>query len=312
MKFIVVVMAIFAMSSVRAEELKYGDINFFIPAGNFNLSADVDYDSEQRKIGTDVRKKEGWYFNSVMTYGLTNRLNLFAGASYQYKVDVTDRASPDNARYRQDGLGNPLVGGIYRVFDQSERVLNFDLGAIGRFRMMDAEIGQSVGQSTADGNAASSRNSLEIFGRIGRKWDEANEWQLSAGAIQNFAGEFTQLRVAAADERFDDKASTDLFMRAAYQYRPVNEFMMLFTVQALEVGQREYTQRIALERTKFDSHLDWNFDFTAKYLITKNLIGSFNYGLARNPDFNGRRGSTRIEVDRRRESSMGLGVDWLF
>lgn len=303
--------AIFAVTSVHAQELSFGDLNFIIPASKFSLSALVDYRTERETVLTQKKETEGWYLDTLLTYGVSNRFNLFAGLNYQYDVEVENLTTPSNARFKQDGLANPVLGGIYRLQTQSDGSFNFDLGAISRVSVMDAETGDSSGQNSKDGNAADARTSIEFFGRLGKKWNEANEWQLTAGVIQHLEGD-SKVLGTAGDTKMEEKSSTDVYARAAYQYRPVHEFFMTLSVQATQVGEADLNNKTANTKSTYKSHLDWDFRYDAKYLIADSCIVRVGYALGRNPDYKVKSAGGTGDIEKRHEQHMVIGTDWLF
>ncbi|HXH74629.1 MAG TPA: hypothetical protein VNJ08_06665 [Bacteriovoracaceae bacterium] len=313
MKKFIAAAAMLAITSVHAEELKFGDLNFFIPAGNFNLSADVDFRSDEGTVGAVTSETEGWYLGSLLTYGISNRFNIFGGLNYQFDVEVANETAPTNKPYNQDGLANPVIGGIGRLYNQNDNSMNVDFGFIGRANIEDQELGTWSGSDPVDGNAADGRSSMEFFARAGKKWNEANEWQLTAGIIQNMEGDVEQKAPASgASTESDVNSSIDTYLRAAYQYRPVNEFMIALTAQATQVGEASAEEKITGTETTLDSHLDMDFRFQAKYLVTSNFITRFTLSQSRNSDFKGDVAGTNFDIEKRRTAIMGLGVDWLF
>lgn len=302
-------------TTAHASDLKFGDLNYLLGAGNFTVGAQVDLRSAEQNLsddfGSDVSETEGWYVDTLLTVGVMDNLNLFAGLNYQYDVEVSSETTPTEAKFYQDGLANPLVGGVFRILNQSDSMMNLDVGAIGRFAIADEEIGDASGSDSVDGNAAEGRNSLEVFGRVGQKWNEANEWQLSAGIVQHMSGESTQLGISGNDTDRDEDSSMDMYVKAAYQYRPVNEFMMSLAVQGTRVGDKE-TELDGGTTIEEDSHIDFDLTFKAKYLITSNFIANFTLGHGELADYDADVNGNAVELKQRKSSRMGVGVDWLF
>lgn len=314
---------VLAVTSANAEELRFGDLNYFIKTGELNVAADVSsvfskY-SNLPNAGDEIEAR-GILVETKFGYGISDRLNVYLGLDYAYDYEFEDKTdnNPDpnadefNANYNQDGLANPLFAANYRFMTQSEGMFNLDFGAVTRVNIMDAETGYgSTVDDSEDGNFSGAiytgltdpRTSLELNARIGKKWNEANEWQLAAGFVYFNDGESEQL---INDEELELDSSMNLFLRASYQYRPVETFMMLVSLQGTQVGEVDY--KSGGTTSTADSHLDWDLDFVAKYLFTDNFIGKFNYSMGINPDFD----IEDTEVDERRENSFGLGVEFLF
>ncbi len=316
MRKLIAVSLLCAVSSVHAAQaLKFGDINYFLKEGQFNVAADVSstYYKEMVK-GNDTLESRGYLFETRYGYGITNELNAFVGVNYAYDLEVENKTTTSNASYAQDGFANPVFGVNYRWLNQRDSRYNVDFGAIAQVNFEKAERGNSTGQVSEDGNFASPRNSLELNARMGRKWNEANEWQLAAGFVYNASGEGTLKQTNGfSDVEMDLDSSTDLFVRATYQYRPVNEFMMSLSAQATSYGELEG------ESSAFDvseeSYVDLDFVYRARYLILDNFIANFHYGMSRNGIYD--RTSSQGPISqtsevKRRENFFGIGVDFLF
>lgn len=301
MRRILATSLILAAATVGAEELTFGDLNFLIPAKRVNLSVDAAYTTDRETTGGTRLETEGTRLNTQATVGLSEKINLYAGLGYNLNVQVDNSANKHNI----DGLTNPYLGGLYRLQNQNDGSVNIDIGISGRFNLIDAE----AGSGKKDGNAANGRHQSELYGRVGRKWNEANEWQLQAGVLHHYDGE-SEVN-SSPKEELDEEASTDYYLRAAYQYRPVKEFMMTLAAQGTMVGEKDVKNKPANTKTNLDSHLDLDFDFIARYLITENFIGRFNYGVGRNPDYDGDENGVGFEVEKRRENRISLGIDWL-
>lgn len=314
-KIIATAILMSSVSSFADADLQFGDVNYFLKQGEVNARFETNLFSVQEKRdfrpASATLETEGYANNLFLGYAFSDRLNAYVGVGYNYDVEV---AQSGNADYRQEGWQNPSVGLNYRLLRQNDSSVNLDFGLVGRFNVEDQEIGSATGKSTEDGTAAIGNHALELNSRLGRKWNEANEWQVAAGLIYNTAGEYTLLNSAAGgtDRDFDTDASMDVFLRAAYQYRPIHEFMLSFTTQATRYGQLDSEDgNVSRDR---DSHIDLDFIFAAKYLITDGFIVKFNWGMANNPDFNVDSNTAGIayKTKNRRENFWGLGVDFLF
>lgn len=299
-----------ATTAGAAEELKFGDVNYFLKTGEFNLTGDVTQTYEKNKFDGTTLETRGLLFSTQLAYAYNSQFNVFLGLDYAWDRETEDKTTAANADFSSDGLANPTVGVNYRLMNQNDSRYNVDFGAIARINIEDAERGDSAGQNSKDGNFADSRSSLELNARTGRKWNIANEWQLAAGLVYFTEGETTVNDVGGKTE-LDDDSSYDVYLRATYQYRPVNEFMMLLSAQATQVGETESDIKGG-GSVKADAHLDLDFRFTAKYLIMDNFIAKFNYGMSRNADYDVKVAGTKQELEKRRESFFGLGVDFLF
>ncbi len=320
MKKIIAVAALMAVTAANAQDLSFGDVNYFLKQGQLNFLADVNHRTQQfttdiTATNTVTSRTEGNFVFGQLGYGLSDRLNLTAGVEYAFNVKVDDTyvgagvTNPNPSSITQDGLANPQLGVNYRFLSQTDERYNWDFGALASIRIEDAETGSSNPTSTdvSNGNASNGRSSIEINTRFGRKWNEANEWQLAAGLIHNLDGEYTIVS-SGGDTKLDVDASQDFFLRATYQYRPVHEFMMSLMLQATQFGSYETQNQANATDASTDSRLDLQSMFTAKYLVTSNFIVKFRYGLGHLPDFD----QTDLELRKRRSKVMGIGIDWLF
>lgn len=307
-----IVAAVMLASVANAEELKFGDVNYFIKKDQSNLVFDLNQTfEEQTDKDGNTTETRGILLSPVFAYGLSDNLNLTFGFDYAYDRETEDKTDTSNADVKSDGFSNPAIGVNYRLMNQNSAMYNFDLGAIARINIEDAETGTSVGQDETEGNNAEGRSSLELNARMGRKWNEANEWQLAAGLNYFKDGEET-LKETTGNREADIDSSYDLFIRATYQYRPVHEFMTLVSIQATRVGEVDADFEGAGGKVSTDAYTDFDFKFVAKYLVTENFIAKFNYGISNNSDFDFKNDGTSDEVRKRRENFFGLGVDFLF
>lgn len=312
MRKLIAVAAVLAFTTAHAaEELKFGDVNYFLKQGQVGVSADVNQTFLSEKVLGTKLVTRGYNIDANVAYAISDKLNAFVGLQYAYDKKIEDKTTSSNGRYNEDGLANPALGVNYRLQNQNEAMYNVDFGAVARFALQDAEKGNSTGQDKNDGNNASPGNSLELNARMGRKWNEANEWQLAVGGVYNMDGEYT-IKDTAGDIDVDQDASLDLFIKATYQYRPVNEFMVLLSAQATQVGAQDGDINGGGGKLNKDSHIDTDLRFTAKYLITENLIGRFNYGAARLQEYDVKTAAGTDSVNHRTANFFGLGVDLLF
>lgn len=313
MRKLIAAAAVLAMTSAyAAEELKFGDLNYFLKQNQFNVSLDVSSTYyKESPAGTSTYETRGVLFETRYGYGISDRMNVYLGLDYAYDREVEDKKDDTNADFTQDGLANPLLAFNYRILNQNESHYNFDFGLVARVRVQDAEIGHSVGQRSKDGNFATGRHSLEANLRTGRKWNEANEWQVAAGVIYHTDGEDKVLNVNGQYKR-DLDSSTDVYVRAAYQYRPVNEFMMAVSLQATRIGEADYKNKRTKAKSTAEDHVDLDFLYKAKYMITDYLIANFHFGTSRNAEYDVKTNGVDQEIRRRRENYYGVGVDFLF
>lgn len=302
-KLIVVAAAVLATSAQASSGLDFGDLNYFLKSGQFNLTSNanvLDAEVTDESSSRDFEKR-GFIFDNRFGYGLADNFNAFVGLDYalKYQTQISGSSDSDNS-----GLSNPYAGVNYRLMSQKDSSFNLDFGAVARFSVMDAEVG-TFGK---DGTYNRGNHSLELNSSIGYKWNEANEWRLTAAIVHNFDGEYED---TSAKEDVETDASQDISLTAAYQYRPVQEFMMAVALQATQVGEVD-SEDDSNDKYTDDSHLDFVFTFTAKYLITETFIAKFNYGESRLAEYDRSTNGTDSEQKNRFQSIFGLGVDWLF
>ena len=311
MKRMFAVAAVLAMTTAHAEELKFGDVNYFFKKSQQNFTLDLDSSYEKQKQADKIETRSS-LFTASYSYAFTDKLNAFLGAQYAFNRQTENKTTPANSDIHSDGLSNPAIGLNYRLLDQNSSRYNLDFGAIARFGIQDAVRGSSISHNDKAGNFADGRNSLEVNARMGRKWNEANEWQLAAGAVYHQDGEYTQ-KGFTGDSDVDQDSSLDFFLRATYQYRPVNEFMLLVSLQGTRVGEAESDVEGAGGKIKDDSYIDVDFKFTAKYLITDTFIAKFNYAIAPVASEIGRKvDGVKSDITQRNRNAFGFGVDFLF
>jgi opacity protein-like surface antigen len=307
MKKLIAGLALFAAASIGAEELKFGDINYFLKQNQFNLSADLFSTYYKEKVSGTELETRGLVLQTHYSYGFTDRFNVTLGLDYAYDNETKNKTTPSDADYSQDGFANPSVGANFRLMNQNEGLFNIDFGAVARVNVE----GAVEGSPDRDGNYADGRNSLELNARMGKKWNEANEWQIAVGGVYHADGE-SESKTAGGTQDIDEDSSLDLFIRASYQYRPVNEFMMLVFAQANQIGEAETENKDTGVNSEAETRTDLVFGFTAKYLIKRNFIARFNYLMSRNENYDIDAGAGTVEVKARRQNSFGLGVDFLF
>ena len=305
MKKAFVVAAVLAATSAQATSgLDFGDLNYFIKQNQFNLTSNISIvDQEVKPEGAAARTQtRGYVLDNRFGFGVMDNLNVFVGLDFAFLYEIQQKGSRDSDN---GGLSNPYFGANYRLLNQKDSAFNLDFGVVGRVQIMDAE----VGTQGKDGTFNKGYNSLEVNSSIGHKWNEANEWRLTAAVIQNFSGDY-DAKDSSGSTKVNTDASTDFGLTAAYQYRPVQEFMMNVSLQALRVGEAKGDASSV--DIKNDSHLDMNFRFSAKYLITETFIARFNYGISRLGEYDQDVGGTTTEQKERHANFYGGGIDWLF
>ena len=302
MKKFLALAAMLAIGSVQAEELKFGDLNYFLKQGQFNVREDFVVHNETMRTGktTDV-DVDGYIFQTHLGYALLDNLNLTL--AFDYTLEGETEVGNDSSNV--SGFNNPSIGANFRLLQQADSGFNLDFGAVATVKIIDRE----VDGGRTDGNMFSPvyskygdpRNTLDVNARLGKKWNEANEFYLLAGVLYHMDGEYDQ-KGPNAQTGLDVDSSIDYKLAANYQYRPVHEFMINLGLSAINYSSYE------IENEDVDSHIDYLFNFDAKYLVTETTIAKFLFTKGRNGNFDA--GNTKI--DKRDSLQYGLGVDFLF
>jgi hypothetical protein len=287
-------------TSVSAQDVKFGDLNYFLKAGELNLRSDFDLVREETKLNQNRYEVEGYLSRNRLAWGLGYDVVAYVGLNFIYQMDtrVLGEGSSQNS-----GLLNPVLGADYRLMDQKSG-FNLDLGVVADFNVIDSEVADDYkdngNQTRSDfSHFGDPRSSLGVNARLGRKWNEANEWYALGGVSYNFAGE---QRVQNTDVELGE--SVDFVLGGFYQYRPVNEFMMTLGAVGTRYGVID-TKNVG-ETTSF---VDVELSFNAKYLVTDAFIVKFNFTQDRRGEF---KIKDKSEYDSRRGNSFGMGIDLLF
>ncbi len=303
MKKCLALAALMVVGSVSAEELKFGDLNYFLPAGRHLAGADLIVNNNERATVSGIETNiQAYIFDAHYAFALSDRLNVAVGAGYLYngKTETKNGGGEADAM----GLQNPRIGANYRVLSQNAgSAFNLDLGATAMVKLMDRE----VGTPDEDGNSldplfskfAEPRNTLDVNLRLGKKWDVANEFYVMAGPVFHMDGEYEQDVTTEVDQSLDIKAG------AFYQYRPVNEFMLTVGATATRVGETD-AEIDGIEATR-EEHMNYEALFSAKYLVREHTIVKFNLVQDRKDGFD----IENVEYKKRRGFQYGLGVDFL-
>jgi len=85
---------------------------------------------------------------------------------------------------------------------------------------------------------------------------------------------------------------------------------MTFGLTGTRVGEVEGNDES--EDFTITDHLDYQFSFNAKYLVTDSMIAKFIFTQDNRSDFDYEANSGDSEVDKRHALQYGLGVDFLF
>lgn len=303
MKKFLALAAMLAIGSVQAEELKFGDLNYFLKQGQINVREDfVVHNETMRQSKTTDVDVDGYIFQTHLGYALLDNLNLTLAFDYTLEGETEiGGGSSSNV----NGFNNPSLGANFRLLNQNDSGFNLDFGAVATVKVIDREVngGKTEGNmfSPIYSKFGDPRNTLEINTRLGKKWNEANEFQVIAGVLYHMDGEYDQ-KGPGAQNGVDVDSSIDFKLGGNYQYRPVHEFMMNFGVTAIRYAEYK------IDGDKVTDHIDYNLAFDAKYLVTETTIAKFLFTKGRNDNFTA--GTTKI--DKRDSLQYGLGVDFLF
>ena len=307
MKKFLALAALISVGSVNAEELKFGDLNYFFKAGQHNAGADVLNNTESAKADPDEVDYENYLVDVHYAYALRDDLNLTLGAAAVLggETEINSGSSADTM-----GIQNPAIGLNYRLLKQDTSGMNLDFGAKASFKLTDREVGSiSKEGNMADplfSSYAEPRNTFGANVRVGKKWNEANEFYVLAGANYHQDGEYDKLQSGTVEM----DGSMDYTVGAFYQYRPVNEFMMAVGLTGTQIGEIDLEEAGA--KSTREDHIDYQFSFTAKYLVTERAIAKFMLTHDRREEYDETSGPGKTEINERQGQSFGLGADFLF
>ncbi len=312
MKKVLALVALLTVGAVQAEELKFGDLNYFLKEGQKNLVFNfADSSEDTRSSGTQKVQVAGYLADLAFGYAVTDRLNAFVRMAYFADV----RTELGNNHFNTNGLQNPQLGANYRFLNQDEVGFNLDFGAILGIQVQDRKVGNLTPKKNGnnlDLNTSSysdPRSFLELNARAGKKWNEANEVYFLAGMVYNKASDY---RLMSNSRSTDLSSSYNYKLGAFYQYRPVMEFMMTLGAQATRYGSYEEKDSSG-PNTSHKSHIDTQFIFNAKYRLTESFIVKLFFNQDKRSDFNLVDDTgAKSTFDRRSNFTQGVGLDYLF
>ena len=308
MKKLLAVAAVLVVTSVHAEELKFGDLNYFLKQGQVNVGADVIMNNEPSRIESLDKEVDGYLFETHAGYALNDSLNFTLGLNYLFDGKTKIGSSPTA---NDAGFQNPKFGANYRLLNQNDTGVNFDVGAVASIKLIDRE----VGSANKDGNNINPlltnygepRNTLDVNARLGKKWNEANEFYVTGGVAYHMDGSYKQLQ----GETIDRDSSLDFKLSAFYQYRPVNEFMLTLGIAGTRVGEMDGNNGIS--NTTKTSHIDNQVVFNAKFLVNESLIVKFITTQDNRSNFDVTKDVGATETYNKRHAlQYGLGLDFIF
>jgi len=292
-----------SVAPIQAQTVKFGDLNYFLSAGQMNAGAGILWNNENSKIGGIKEEAEAYLVDTHFNYGLMDNLTLHLGLGYAFLAE----AKTGDSTWDVDGLRALELGAEYRLFNQKNAGINFDFGVNARVNeLFDREFGGT--SPKRDGNTFSpfmstqdeARNSLEVFAKTGLKTDEANEFLFKAALVYNQSGSVEDL---SNDVTVNLDSSLNFKLGAFYQYRPVNEMMFTLGLEGIHYGE------VTAERmADMESFTDVRFSFAAKFLVTDNLIARFDFTKDRRDTIE----TDGSSVKKRQSTQYGFGVDYLF
>jgi hypothetical protein len=313
MKLLIGFMVLGFVSAAQAQDLKFGDLNYFLKSGQINAGADLSIGNEslKRENTGDVRVN-GYFADAKVAYGVLDNLTGFVKLQYQYEVDTELKTG--SGSFDTTGLQNPEFGANYRLLNQSSFGYNVDFGAVVGLKLMDRKAGSLTSQEDGDlldpalSTRGEPRHKVELNGRLGKKWNEANEFSILAGVIYH---QETDYEDKGNNGDATIESSMDLKAGGYYQYRPVNEFMLGLGLTGIYVGEAKGKNGAKVKATA-TSHFDFQASFDAKYLVTEALIVKFMMNQDRRSDFEFQTNSGDSNIEKRKSFNYGLGIDYLF
>ncbi len=282
----IALVAIALSSSVAFAQTTLGDLNFFQKKGSIYYQGSIGESSYTfvDSLSNNKTELEGMGFKNQIGYGIADNLNVFLETTLKFQNYTRINNNED---HQDNGFTNPGVGANYRLLSGPAY---FDVFGKVNMRIQDAE----VGSGRKDGNAASAPDFTALVGAaFGQRIDNANEYRFTAGIAHNTEGEVKNL---GTSDKSSTDSSTDLFLTADYQVRPVDTFMLDFGISGTRYGKFSQKNKATNLKTSLDAHYETNLSFKAKFLITDNLLVSFfmNGGVVY-PDYSGKSGATSFD-----------------
>src|SRR5690606_20721666 len=102
-RMIATAMLLVAGTAQSAEQLKFGDINYFLQQGQFNLLADVNSSFEKQRVDGDDVEVRGVILSTQLAYAFTDQFNAFVGLEYAYDREFENKTDAKTTDYTSDG-----------------------------------------------------------------------------------------------------------------------------------------------------------------------------------------------------------------
>ena len=285
-------LAILALTSstLYAQDLQLGDLNFFQKAKSTQVNTGVklqtfDYSFEYGTDSFDYKRSINSWENEVQ-YGVSEKQIVGIAFEYDLNNQLQNTSVPSGQQkaksYNDKGLSDLTLGTGYRLL--SDKIY---LDLIGQFTLglEKSESGDSDANSSKDGNNKQGHHSLDLSIGIGQKIEKF-EWRGTFGVVRNFAGEYDSLQVGAETIKVETDSSLDMLASGSFQFRPISKFAIGLNLswQKSDKGTSHYVDSGDKIEQTVDSYSFITSDLVARYNFSENMLIDANY-LFYNSDF---------------------------
>lgn len=325
MKKLFVATLALASSTLYAQELQLGDLNFFQKAKSTQINTAVglltsEYSIESGTDSYDYKDSTNSWENQVI-YGVSDKQIVGIAFEYLLNDEIQNTSVPSgqqkNKSYNDKGLSDLTLGTGYRLLSD-----NIYLDLIGKFTLglEKRESGDSDANSSKDGNNKQGHHSLDLSIGVGQKIEKF-EWRGTFGVVRNFAGEYDSLQVGAETIKVETDSSLDMVAGGSFQFRPISKFAIGLNISWGKIGKGSSNYLDSgdkIEQT-VDSYSFITSDIVAKYNFSENLLIDASY-LFYNSDFdygfkskNTSSGATStVKVKDFKSTGVKIGASFLF
>jgi opacity protein-like surface antigen len=315
-----VVMAL-ASTSVLAQDLKLGDLNFFQSKGSVQWNTEVSMTKsefsakEGSNTASDFETKLNVWSNEV-TYGISDKFRVGLAADYAFKNEQDDTTSGStDKKIDSDGLSDFSVVSAYRLMSNN---LYVDLLGKLTVAMGDREEGDSNTTTSKDGNFKQGHHSLDLGVAVGQMISKF-EWRAGFALGYNFAGEYDELSIGSAKTTHDTDARLDMTLNGQVQYRPTSKLAVGLGTSWTKVGEQKGEFKDAGD--KFDetinSHSILSSNLVVRYNLSDKMLLNAGYRFTTAYDYNLKEKeadgtTTKIKFEDNKSSTVFLGASFLF
>lgn len=320
-KSLAVAMAL-ASSTVLAQDLQLGDLNFFQKAGSYQLNTQLSMGqgefSEKNEDGTyDIETKQNIWSNSL-TYGVSDKFRIGLGVDYALKNEQENTGVPagdtKSKAIDDKGLSDFSIVSAYRLMSDKVYV---DLLADLTIAMGDREEGSSDDVKSKDGNFKQGHHSLDLGAAVGQKIDKF-EWRAGAGVSYHMSGDYDALSVEGPKTTVDTDSRMDMVVSAQAQYRPMTKLAIALGVEWTKVGEQELEAKVDGEKIEVTEESSTQMAWTAeaKYNLSDSILVNAGYSIISLSDLDVKQknqdGTSKSTIEDNKASVVTIGASFLF